>query len=124
MAQTGPLVANIPGRVMNDTPARYRPDGTQALAELREISNTPDGLIEVRRLIDEGTPLLRAYIDRSAATETGDVVARYQLCEPLRVILPALRARDGQPNEIESAGHNGPSVKASVCAEIGPEDTG
>jgi hypothetical protein len=73
-------------------------------------------------LVDEGTPLLRAYIDRSLAGVTGDLIARYEVCEPLKVFLIAVRARNGQPNEIKGAGHNGPPVKGGICADARPKD--
>jgi hypothetical protein len=81
-----------------------------AYAELRSLLRFSDGLIELRRLIDEGTPLLRANIDRLAAGETGNIIVRYEVCEPLKVFLAAMRARNGQPNKIES-GHGDPPVK-------------
>jgi hypothetical protein len=60
-------------------------DLAQALADLSELIRSPDGLVELRRLIDEGTPLLRANIDRLSAAEAGDLIARYDVCEPLKV---------------------------------------
>ena len=86
---------------------RYLPDGAQALADIREISNSPDGFIELRRLVDEGTPLLRSHIDRSLAGTIGHLIARYEVCEPLKAFLVAIRARDRQANEIKGAGHSG-----------------
>ena len=86
---------------------RYLPDGAQALADIREISNSPDGLIELRRLVDEGTPLLRSNLDRSLAETTGDLIAHYEVCEPLKAFLAAMRTRDRQANEIKGAGHSG-----------------
>jgi hypothetical protein len=104
---------------MNDAPSagyRYTPDGKQALADLAELSRSPDGLVELRRLIDEGTPLLRANIDWLSAAETGDLIARYEVCEPLKVFLAAIRARNRQADEIEGAGH-GDSSFAGVRHE-------
>jgi hypothetical protein len=100
------------------------PDGNQALADLAELARSSDGLVELRRLIDEGTPLLRSYIDRLSAAETGDLIARYEVCEPLKVFLAAIRARNRQANEIEGAGHDGLPVKWAVCADRRSEDSG
>jgi hypothetical protein len=90
---------------MND--CCYVPDATQALSDLSELIRSLDGLVELRRLVDEGTPLLRAYIDRPSASEAGDIIARYELCEPLKVFLTTMRARHGQSDEIECARHDG-----------------
>ncbi len=84
---------------------RYIPDAETALAETKELfvlaSRYPDALVEIGRLAENGTPFLCAYVDKSTAEITGDVVARYQLPERLKILLATLRARDGKANKFE-----------------------
>jgi hypothetical protein len=95
------------------TTPRLIPDGDRALAELREIARCPEGLVEIGRLINEGTPLLRAYIDALPAGGTGDIIARYEICELLLPVLTAVRAGNGQVSKIEGALDHGDLPKVT-----------
>jgi len=81
------------------------PDAKQALADLREIvallPENDDLAIEVRRLIDRGTPLLRAKVDRPVAEATGRLIVRYEIADELKVHLAAARARHVHASEGE-----------------------
>ena len=104
---------------------RFVPDGDQALSELREISGCPEGLVEIGRLIDEGAPLLRAYIDHPPTKGAGDIVARYEISERLLPVLAAVRARNRYVGEVECAlNHESSPIHPEileVAAEIAAE---
>jgi len=91
------------GNMEHAAPVRLIPDTARAFAELREIAGTPEGLVEINRLIDSGTPILRAYIDDSAAIGAGHAVARYEISKFLLPFLAAVRARNGKVGEVQSA---------------------
>lgn len=108
------------GQCARPTPLHLVPDGDRAFAELREIAGCPEGLVEINRLIDEGAPLLRAYIDHPSAIGTGNTIARYEISERLLPVLAAVRARHGKVGEVKGAlDHDDSPTSEMIAAGAG-----
>ena len=83
---------------------RVVPEWRQAVADLRELATCrdyPDVAKCFDKLIDEGTPLLRANVDHAATEATDNLVVCYELADDLKICLSAIRAGNFQPQNVE-----------------------
>lgn len=85
----------------------FEPDFSQSTADMAELARLSalgsfDLFVYLRLLSEAGLPTLACEVDRCAAKVAGRRVVRYQLGEPLRAILLALRARHVDEDEIKS----------------------
>jgi hypothetical protein len=79
-------------------------DGGTGTGHCSGLIRSLEGLIEVRRRVDEGAPLFRAYVDRASAAPAGDLIARYhQLGKRFQVLFAAMGARNRQVDRIRRA---------------------
>ena len=93
----------------------FTPDFSQSNADMAELVRLSqlcgfDLFVYLRLLSEAGAPTLCGHVDDGTAVTTGGCVVRYQLCEGLQIILAALRARNGQANEVKCRSCRGRAV--------------